>query len=98
MTKVLGRFRNTKNDNETSKITSMDLLRNDQHNTSRLNPQKGQAGLLRDKKVVSQYPLSKDTLLALEELGDVLKSIHRRMVSEGYELVDGVIRKKVSQM
>ena len=28
-----------------------------------------------------------------EELGDVLKSIHRRMISEGYEIVDGVIRK-----
>ena len=76
----------------------MDLLHNDQHNTSQLNPRKGQAGLVRGQKVVSQYPLSKDTLLALEELGDVLKSIHRRMVSEGYELVDGVIRKKTSQM
>lgn len=76
----------------------MDVLHNDQHNTSQLNPHKGQAGLLRCEKVVSQYPLSKDTLLALEELGDVLKSIHRRMVSEGYELVDGAIRKKVSQM
>ena len=37
--------------------------------------------------------LSKDTLNSLEELGDVLKSIHRRMISEGYEIVDGVIRK-----
>lgn len=76
----------------------MDVLHNDQHNTPQLNPHKGQARLLRGEKVVSQYPLSKDTLLALEELGDVLKSIHRRMVSEGYELVDGVIRKKSSQM
>lgn len=76
----------------------MDALHNDQLNTSQFNPHKGQVGLLRGQKVVSQYPLSKETLLALEELGDVLKSIHRRMVSEGYELVDGVIRKKVSQM
>lgn len=76
----------------------MDLLRNDQHNTSQLDPHKDQVGLLCGEKVVSQYPLSKDTLLALEELGDVLKSIHRRMVSEGYELVDGVIRKKTPQM
>lgn len=98
MTKVLGRFRNTKSNDRTRPLITMDILRNDQHNTSQLNPHKGQAGLLRDKKVVSQYPLSKDTLLALEELGDVLKSIHRRMVSEGYEIVDGVIRKKVSQM
>ena len=96
MTKVLGRFRNTKNNDRTRPLITMDLLRNNKQNTSQLNPHKGQAGLLRDKKVVSQYPLSKDTLLALEELGDVLKSIHRRMVSEGYELVDGVIRKKTS--
>jgi hypothetical protein len=38
-------------------------------------------------------PLSEDTLIALEELGEVLKQIHRRMKSEGYEIVDGVIRK-----
>ncbi len=76
----------------------MDVLRNDQQNTSQINLHKGQSGFLRGEKVVSQYPLSKDTLLALEELGDVLKSIHRRMVSEGYELVDGAIRKKTSQM
>lgn len=96
--KVLGRFRNTKSNDRTRLFITMDILHNDQHNTSQLNPHKGQAGLLRNQKVVSQYPLSKDTLLALEELGDVLKSIHRRMVSEGYEIVDGVIRKKVSQM
>jgi hypothetical protein len=42
--------------------------------------------------------LSKETLDALEELGDVLRGIHKRMVHEGYEIVDGNIRKVVSQM
>ena len=41
--------------------------------------------------------LSKDTLNALEELGDVLRGIHKRMVFEGYEIVDGNIRKVVPQ-
>lgn len=41
--------------------------------------------------------LSKDTIDALEELGDVLRGIHKRMVFEGYEIVDGNIRKVVPQ-
>jgi len=41
--------------------------------------------------------LSKDTLNALEELGNVLRNIHKRMIFEGYELVDGHIRKAVTQ-
>jgi hypothetical protein len=38
-----------------------------------------------------KHLLSKETLDALEELGGVLRNIHRRMVSEGYEIVDGNI-------
>lgn len=41
--------------------------------------------------------LSKDTLNALEELGDVLRGINKRMIFEGYEIVDGNIRKVVPQ-
>lgn len=41
--------------------------------------------------------LSKDTLNALEGLGDVLRGIHKRMIFEGYEIVDGTIRKVVPQ-
>jgi hypothetical protein len=41
--------------------------------------------------------LSKETLNALEELGDVLRGIHKRMIFEGYEIVDGNIRKVVPQ-
>lgn len=38
--------------------------------------------------------LSKETLNTLEELGDILKRIHKRMVSEGYEIRDGKVCKK----
>jgi hypothetical protein len=51
--------------------------------------------LLRDNEV--SVALSKDTLIALEELGDVLRRIHKRMIFEGYEIVDGNIRKVVPQ-
>lgn len=37
--------------------------------------------------------LSRDTLNALEELGLILRSIHRRMTAEGYEITDGRIKK-----
>ena len=40
--------------------------------------------------------LSKETLNALQELGTVLKRIHKRMLSEGYEFKNGVIRKALS--
>ena len=35
--------------------------------------------------------LSEETLVAMEELGTVLKSIFLRMQKEGYQMVDGVI-------
>lgn len=38
-------------------------------------------------------PFSQETLHALDELGLILRGIHRRMTAEGYELVDGRIRK-----
>ncbi len=41
----------------------------------------------------SNIDLPQDTLLALEELGTVLFSIHKRMVSEGFEIRDGCIHK-----
>jgi len=37
--------------------------------------------------------LSVESLNALEELGEVLRDIRKRMRSEGYEIVDGVVRK-----
>ena len=63
-------------------------------------PKEGQRDLMCSNKESLRCPslcsssiLSKDTLNALEELGDVLKCIHKRMVSEGYEIVDGVVKK-----
>jgi len=38
-------------------------------------------------------PLSKDTINGLEELGFVLRRIQQRMTAEGFEIVDGQIRK-----
>lgn len=40
--------------------------------------------------------LSKETLSSLEELGNTLKRIHRRMVSEGYQIKDGNVQKNTS--
>jgi hypothetical protein len=36
-------------------------------------------------------PLSQETVRALQELGDVYRQIHRRLVSEGYVIKDGKI-------
>ncbi len=41
----------------------------------------------------SDQTLSTNTLRALNELGDVLRRVHSRMVSEGYVIVDGRIQK-----
>ena len=61
--------------------------------------QKGQQNLLSGNKESHYYPslssnpvLSKDTLDALEDLGEVLKCIHKRMISEGYVIIDGVVK------
>lgn len=56
--------------------------------TQKLEPNEGRIGLL-----CNGPTLSKDTLSALEELGDILRGIHKRMISEGYEIVDGRIQK-----
>lgn len=39
--------------------------------------------------------LSLDTLNSLQELGGVLRGIRKRMITEGYELINGIIRKKI---
>lgn len=46
--------------------------------------------------VLDRKQLSEETKSALEELGAVLKCIRIRMLSEGYELRDGIIRKAIS--
>lgn len=42
--------------------------------------------------------LSDESFRALKELGEALREIHDRMIREGYELVDGTIRKKVDKI
>ncbi len=64
----------------------MSELHKSQNNNPNAEPIEGQCGLL-----------CKETLDALEELGDVLKCIHKRIVFEGYEIVNGVIRKKTAR-
>lgn len=55
-------------------------------------PHKKQCGAI-ELEPTNGPTLSKDTLCALEELGDILRDIHKRMISEGYEIVDGNIQK-----
>lgn len=43
---------------------------------------------------VPSQKLSKETLVALEELGVVIKSIRTRMYNEGYNIVNGVVQKR----
>ena len=40
--------------------------------------------------------LSEETIRALQELGEVLLQIRRRMADEGFELINGNFQKKVS--
>lgn len=42
---------------------------------------------------LSNTGLSANTIIALEDLGNVLLSIHKRMKSEGFEIRDGCIKK-----
>lgn len=41
----------------------------------------------------TQQPLSQDTIRSLQELGEVYRQIHQRLVSEGYVIRDGKIFK-----
>jgi len=78
----------------------MSKLHKSQYDAPELEPNEGQRGLLCSNKASLRCPslsssstLSKDTLDALEGLGDILRSIHNRMISEGYEIADGNIQK-----
>ena len=42
---------------------------------------------------LSHQPLSQETVQSLQELGDVFRQIHRRLVSEGYIIRNGKITK-----
>jgi hypothetical protein len=42
----------------------------------------------------SEWQFDDDTIMALSDLGDVLRRIHNRMENEGYEIVDGKVKKR----
>lgn len=65
-------------------------------------PEEGQRDLMCSNKESLRCPslclrgsLNKETIESLEELGRILRNIHKRMVSEGYQLIDGVICKSL---
>lgn len=43
---------------------------------------------------VKKLALTDESIKAISELGDVLRGIHNRLISEGYEIKDGHISKK----
>lgn len=52
----------------------------------------------RDKRLSEPTPrqprlFTEETLASLAELGTVLEQIHRRLISEGYEIKDGIIQR-----
>jgi hypothetical protein len=51
-----------------------------------------------EEVISTPYIFSVETMIALENLGDVLGRIHKRMVREGYEIIDGTIRKKLAKI
>jgi hypothetical protein len=76
-------------------------LHKSQYDVPQFEPSDGQRGLLcsnrtslRCPSLGFNKPLSKETLNALEELGDVLRGIRKRMISEGYDIVDGKVCKR----
>lgn len=62
----------------------------DKINTNLINSR----GVYSRPLVSENLTLSRETLHALGELGDVIKSIKRRMYNEGYEVIDGKIYKR----
>jgi hypothetical protein len=46
---------------------------------------------------VSQHAFSQETIDSLQDLGDTLRRIHRRLILEGYTIKDGQIFKPVKQ-
>lgn len=82
----------------------MSKLHKSQYDAPNFEPNEGQRGLLCSNNVSLRCPslslnstLSRETIDALEELGDILKGIQKRMVFEGYEINNGYIIKTETQ-
>jgi hypothetical protein len=60
-----------------------------------LDPNKPPKGQPDDKQPLPKKPhhFSKETIQSLQELGDILVKIHRRLVSEGHTICNGNISK-----
>ena len=79
----------------------MKELHEDQNDHSKLVPKEGQRGSLCSNIGPSRCPslcsgrhtLSDETVASLLELGEVLRTIHNRLISEGYTISGGQIRK-----
>ncbi len=68
----------------------MNTLPENQNNNTDVELEKAQRGFSSNG---TNRVLSSETIVALEELGGVLRSIRRRMKAEGYEIVNGVVQK-----
>lgn len=68
----------------------MNSLPENQNNTPDVELEKAQPGFSSNG---TNRVLSSETIVALEELGNVLRPIRRRMKAEGYEIVNGVVQK-----
>ncbi len=69
-------------------------MKNGLHNSSYVDVPMPENSVGQCESLCSRPKLSKETLDALEELGEVIKSIRTRMYNEGYEIVDGVVKKR----
>lgn len=68
----------------------MNTLPENQNNNADVGLEKAQHGFSGNG---TNRVLSSETIVALEELGGILRSIRRRMKTEGYEIVNGVVQK-----
>lgn len=50
-----------------------------------------------EKGGVKKPALTDESIKAISELGDVLRGIHNRLISEGYEIKEGRITKKLQK-
>lgn len=78
----------------------MSKLHKGHSNVLGFEPNEGQHRLLCSNRALlccpslsSSSSLSKETLDSLEQLGDILKKIHKKMVYEGYQIINGNIVK-----
>ncbi|OGZ06383.1 MAG: hypothetical protein A2942_01085 [Candidatus Lloydbacteria bacterium RIFCSPLOWO2_01_FULL_50_20] len=83
----------------------MKELHEDQKEQNKLVPKEGQRGSLCSNTDSSRCPslcpeeqtFSDDTIASLVELGEALRSVHDRLLSEGYTIINGEIIKPTTE-